>query len=120
MKALSLKQPYAELVVSGRKTIEIRKWNTKFRGEFLVHASKIPDLDAMKRFGFDELPSGCIVGKVELIEVKKYMNKNDFAKDRNLHLASSDYGDYGFVLKNSRRLEIKSCKGALGFWEADK
>ena len=38
MKCLSLKQPYAELLVSGKKTIELRIWNTKFRGEFLMHA----------------------------------------------------------------------------------
>ena len=58
MKALSLKQPYAELVVSGRKTIELRKWKTNFRGEFLVHASKGVDALGMKRFGFSELPVG--------------------------------------------------------------
>jgi hypothetical protein len=39
-KCLSLKQPYAELLISGKKTIELRSWDTKFRGEFLVHASK--------------------------------------------------------------------------------
>ena len=39
-KCLSLKQPYADLLVAGKKTIELRTWNTKFRGEFLVHASK--------------------------------------------------------------------------------
>jgi hypothetical protein len=39
MKCLSLKQPYAELLISGKKTIELRKWNTSFRGKFLVHAS---------------------------------------------------------------------------------
>jgi ASC-1-like (ASCH) protein len=37
-KCLSLRQPYAELIIAGRKTIEPRKWNTQFRGEFLVHA----------------------------------------------------------------------------------
>ncbi|MFZ0325921.1 MAG: ASCH domain-containing protein [Nitrososphaeraceae archaeon] len=40
MKCLSLKQPYAELLVSGKKTIELRTWNTKFRGKFLIHVSK--------------------------------------------------------------------------------
>ncbi len=40
MKCLSLKQPFAELLVSGKKTIELRKWNTKFRGKFLMHDSK--------------------------------------------------------------------------------
>ncbi|MDQ6862918.1 MAG: ASCH domain-containing protein [Thermoproteota archaeon] len=37
MKGLSLKQPFAELLVSGRTTVELRKWNTKFRGKFLIH-----------------------------------------------------------------------------------
>ena len=40
MKCLSICQPFAELIVQGKKTIELRKWNTKFRGEFLVHAAK--------------------------------------------------------------------------------
>jgi hypothetical protein len=40
MKCLSLKKPFAELLVSGKKTVELRKWNTKFRGKFLIHASK--------------------------------------------------------------------------------
>ena len=40
MKCLSVCQPFAELIVEGKKTIELRKWNTKFRGEFLVHAAK--------------------------------------------------------------------------------
>ena len=46
MKCLSLKQPFAELLISGKKTVELRKWNTKFRGKFLIHASK---RDTMKR-----------------------------------------------------------------------
>ena len=36
MKALSLKQPWAELILSEKKTIELRKWNTNFRGEFFM------------------------------------------------------------------------------------
>ncbi|MEK6923012.1 MAG: ASCH domain-containing protein, partial [Nanoarchaeota archaeon] len=56
MKALSLKQPFAELILQGKKKIELRKWNTHFMGEFLIHASKISDKKAMKRFGFEDLP----------------------------------------------------------------
>ncbi len=40
IKALSLRQPYAELVVIGKKSIELRTWSTKYRGEFLIHAAK--------------------------------------------------------------------------------
>ncbi len=52
MKALSLKQPFTELILQGRKTIELRKWNTKFRGNFLIHSSKIPDIKNMKKFKY--------------------------------------------------------------------
>jgi len=119
MKVLSLKQPYAELVVSGRKKIELRKWNTKFRGEFYVHASKIPDSKSMKKFGFTELPVGCIVGKATLIDVKHYANDVERKKDVGLHLASGDWGDYGFLLKNASRIKPISVNGKLNFWEYD-
>jgi hypothetical protein len=120
MKALSLKQPFAELVVSGRKTIELRNWNSKFRGKFLVHASKVPDSKAMKKFGFDKLPIGVIIGEAELIEIKKYENDSQHKKDRNKHLANSSWGKYGFVLKNVKRINPLEVKGKLGFWEFDK
>jgi hypothetical protein len=40
MMALSLRQPWAHLVVYHGKNIENRHWNTRFRGSFLIHASK--------------------------------------------------------------------------------
>jgi len=120
MKALSLKQPYAELILQGRKTIELRKWNTKFRGEFFIHASKSIDKEAMKKFNFSELPIGAILGKAELIEVKKYSNEIEHQADKDKHLASAIWGNYGFVLKNPIRITPIDCKGALGFWECQE
>ena len=117
MKALSLKQPYAELILQGRKKIELRKWNTKFRGEFLIHASKIPDNDAMKEFDFSKLPLGCIIGKVNLKDVKKYNNQEEHDRDKDLHLASSYWGNYGFILENPERIKPIEVNGKLGFWE---
>ena len=78
MKVLSLKQPYAQLILEGRKKIELRKWNTKFRGEFLIHASQNPDKKSMESFGFDNLPCGMILGKANLVDVKKYLSEEDF------------------------------------------
>lgn len=117
MKALSIKQPFAELILQGRKKIELRKWNTKFRGEFFLHTSKIPDENAMKKFGFDKLPCGCVVGKIKLVDVKKYNNEEEHKNDKNLHLASSVWGDYGFVLENPERIKEIPCKGKLSFWD---
>ena len=116
MKALSLKQPWAELILQGKKKIELRKWNTKFRGEFLIHSSKIPDKEGMKKFGFKDLKCGFIIGKVNLIDVKKYEDNREFEKDKNLHLATKEWGQYGFILENPRRIKPMEAKGSLGFW----
>ena len=117
MKVLSLKQPFAELIVSGRKRIELRNWNTNFRGEFLIHASKIPDLKSMKQFGFVNLPCGAIVGKATLVSVKQYKNNEEHKADKNLHLANSAWGNYGFILENVQRFDKPiPAKGKLNFW----
>ena len=120
MKALSIKQPFAELILQGRKKIELRKWNTRFRGEFLIHASKTPDKKSMEKFGFKELPLGCIVGKATLSEVKKYSNEAEHQADKHLHLASEYWGDYGFILTNSSRINQIPINGKLNFWEFNK
>ena len=119
MKALSLKQPYAELILQHRKTIELRKWNTKFRGQFLIHASKTPDKEAMSRFNFKNLPLGQIVGKATLVNVKHYQSQEEHKADADKHLASSLWGNYGFILKDAKRIQPIACKGALNFWEAN-
>ena len=43
MKALSIKQPWAWLIVNGFKDVENRTWRTKYRGPLLIHASKAKD-----------------------------------------------------------------------------
>ena len=116
MKALSLKQPFAELILQGKKKIELRKWNTKFRGKFLIHSSKIPDKKSMKKFEFDKLPCGFIVGEANLVDVKKYKNKKELMEDRDLHLADESWGKYGFILKNIKRINPIPAKGQLNFW----
>ena len=95
-KCLSLKQPFAELLGSGKKTIEVRKWNTKFRGQFLVHASTNIDEEACKRLKIDQttkLVTGAIIGKANLYDVISYGSKISFLKDKNKHFASSNYNN---------------------------
>jgi ASC-1-like (ASCH) protein len=84
LKCLSLKQPYAELLVSGKKTIEVRKWNTKFRGRFLVHVSKNINEEACNRL--KNRPSKTCnrgnIGKANLYDVISYGSRNSFLKDK--------------------------------------
>jgi len=105
MKTLSLKQPFAELILLGKKTIELRRWNTKFRGEFLIHSSKIPNQKAMGDFGFTKLPCGFIVGKARLVDVKIYKDDDESLKDKDKHLASKEWGKYGFILRDVKRIK---------------
>ncbi len=122
MKALSLKQPWAELIVSGRKTLEIRTWRTNFRGEFLIHASKVSNFKAMERLGFKDLPTGCIVGKAKVVDVKEYDSLEEFEKDSDKHFAKGhDWPGklYGFVVEDAQRLKELPLKGKLNFFEVE-
>jgi len=86
MKVISLLQPWASLIVAGHKKIETRSWNTKYRGELLIHSSsgwsglqneiscKEPFYKLLTALGFTGvkaahkcgLPLGAIIGKVEI------------------------------------------------------
>lgn len=65
MKALSIKQPWASLVVAGHKTVECRTWKTSYRGPLLICSSK-GDFEIN-----DGLiaPGGMGLGVVELVDV---------------------------------------------------
>ena len=121
MKCLSVCQPFAELIVQGKKTIELRKWNTKFRGEFLVHAPQKIRLEDCKRLKIKpEMTVSAIIGKVELIDVREYENTAQIKIDSKKHLASNDESGnkYGFILQNPKQLRIPiPCTGQLNFFE---
>ena len=126
MKCLSLKQPFADLLALGEKTIELRKWNTKFRGEFLIHASKNIDIDSCDRLDIDidKLTIGAIIGSAFLYDFKEYSNQEEFNKDKQKHFSLvTKYFDgykYGFLIRNARMFK-KSIPypGKLRFFEVD-
>lgn len=137
MKALSLTQPWAWLVIHGGKDIENRRWNTKLRGEFLIHAAKgMTKLDYHEaqrlteelqgyQFAHDmplpeQLERGGIVGSVEIFDVvapvvRKGQTSIPEGLSQPLH-AWHFPEQFGFRLRNVRPLPFLPCKGALGFW----
>jgi len=122
MKCLSICQPFAELIVEGKKTIELRKWNTKFRGEFLVHAAKNVLTEECKRLKIspEEIVTGAIIGKVNLVDIKKYESDKELNKDKKKHHSVSDNtkNKYGFILKNPKKLRVPiEYTGKLNFFE---
>lgn len=124
MKCLSVSQPYADLIVQGKKTIELRTWNTKYRGEFLVHAPSKIKKDACKRLGINEtnLRTRAIIGKAEIYDVKIYNSVSELSSDFKKHFATEEFlrHKYGFLLKNLRELKIPiPYKGSLGFFNVN-
>ncbi len=132
VKVLSIRQPWAWLIVNGYKGVENRTWNTKHRGLFLIHAGKtmtkedwqdavdtvnqsgVPDLLQLMEHekDFIERRRGGIVGMAHLVNT---VHQND----RRL-LANKDkpwfFGEYGFVLDNQCTLPFEPLKGRLGFF----
>lgn len=118
---MSLRQPYAELVVDGRKIIETRRWNTNFRGKFLIHASKAIDKQSATLLNIDcsKLTKGAVMGLAFLYDVKKYTSKEDFLADKDKHFSINfSAPKYGFLLKGAKKLNKPiPMLGQLGFFD---
>lgn len=132
MRALTLTQPWAWLVVHGGKDIENRRWNTKYRGTFLIHAAKgmkESDFDAAWGYargvcqnlawrlldvkhgaGFER---GGIVGMADIFDVIPPSDGEvTLFRKEPWHMDAQ----FGFRLRDARPLTFLPCKGALGFW----
>lgn len=71
MRALSIKQPWASLIISGRKTLEVRSWSTQYRGPIIVCASASPDRDRGRDYLTGNECLGHAIGIVELVGVRE-------------------------------------------------
>lgn len=113
MKALTVFQPYAWLIVKGIKPIENRTWSTRHRGPLLIHAGA-KWLDGWQaraaRFGIevpDDLPLRGIIGIVDVTGVVKQSNSPWFD------------GPYGWQLANPRELPHVPLRGSQGLFDTD-
>jgi len=123
VKCLSISQPFADLIVSGKKSIELRSWNTNYRGEFLIHAPLKIRIEDSKRLKINKkFVTGAIIGKVQLYDVKKYNSIKEIKSDQKFHFASKKFQNkmFGFLLKNAKPFRIPiPLKGQLGFFDVD-
>ncbi|VVC05723.1 ASCH domain protein [uncultured archaeon] len=122
MRCLSVSQPYADFIIKGKKTIELRTWNTRFRGEFLIHAPLKVNKQACKKWSIskEDLKTGVIIGKAEIYDVKIYSSQVELKSDYKKHLAGKEFlhHKYGFLLRNPQPLRVPiPHKGSLGFFE---
>ena len=123
MKALSIRQPWAWLILNAGKDIENRDWRTHVRGRVLIHAAKGMTIDEWGgAWGFAEgsgastkaiaagvtsknIERGGIIGSVEIVDCVTESNSRWFM------------GRYGFVLRDPKPLPFIPWKGQLGFFD---
>lgn len=123
--AISVRQPWAWLIIHGGKDIENRNWPTGRRGRVWIHASKgmtrseyeeayhfvekhkLFDLlpQSLQIPAFDELERGGIIGSVEITDCVEESESPWFV------------GDYGFVLADPKPFPFAACNGALNFFK---
>lgn len=116
MKALSIKQPYASLILAGRKTLEIRSWTTMTRGTIAVCSAKAPDKAGELRMDCTG-PLGMWLGWVDLVNVFPF--EPHMAPEACIPFRA---GLYAWELKNPVRLQLdlaRPVKGQLGFFDLD-
>jgi hypothetical protein len=127
--ALSIKQPWATLLVYGYKSIEVRSWPTARRGRILIHAARVPDPrpEAWKKVPVELQPAaqlaGGIIGAGELTACLTYRTRAEFAADQEKHLNDPEWFQnpplYGFVFVNSTQLRFRSYPGWMRFFPVD-
>jgi len=120
MKVLSVRQPFADLVVTGYKDIENRSRQTSHRGPLLIHASRRIDREMLTELVatlradghndaadfFSEPATGAIVGQVTVIDCVTRSDSDWFT------------GPYGYVLADPLLFEHPvEVLGKLGIWE---
>ncbi|MBQ7585450.1 MAG: ASCH domain-containing protein [Desulfovibrionaceae bacterium] len=119
MKALSVRQPWASLIALNYKTVELRSWKTKYRGELLI-CSSLGDL-ILKNKTQDLVPGGFALALVELYEVRKTI-KEDL--QNSLMPAATSFSDiendYAWLLRNVREIHPFQVKGKLNFYQVEE
>lgn len=115
LPVISIRQPFAWLVVNGIKDIENRSMRTHHRGPILIHASlntqnlyeeMKEELEALGGVAMpDAYDAGGILGIVDIVDcVRRHSS------------IWKQPGSWGWVLANARPLPFRECKGAVGFF----
>ncbi len=109
MRALSIRQPHLHRIINKQKTFEIRSWNTKYRGELLLCASRstkdCSDIDKT-------LPRGCALAVVKIKNVYPFLK----CHEKNSCIAWQP-NLYAWEIEIVEKIKPFPVKGKLGFFE---
>jgi len=125
MKALTIKQPWASLIIEGHKKYEFRSWKTNYRGKILIHAGLSLEKDVQERFKNYNLDYklGYIIGEAEIVDcilVDEKFNESLRNIDPIVYGRSNHVENYAWKLENIKKYDNPvPCKGKLSLWDYD-
>ncbi len=125
MKALTIKEPWATLIIEGYKEYEFRGWKTNYRGKILIHAGKTLEKDMLDRFKDYNLSYSCgsIIGEAILTDcilVTKEFNQELQELNRVVYGRSNHVEKYAWKLENIKKYdEPIPAIGKLSLWNYD-
>lgn len=128
MKTLTIKQPWASLIIDEYKKYEFRSWKINFRGKILIHAGIGVDNDMMRLLNNYNLEyvKGAIIGEATITDcilVDDNFNDKLYKLNPLVYKKNNYVGKYAWKLENIIKYkEPIYCKGKLGLWnyETDK
>ena len=124
MKVITIKEPWASLIINGYKKYEFRTWKTNYRGKILIHAGLSFEKnckDKFENFNLD-YSKGEIIGEIEIVDcikVTEDLDKKIYNENKIVYV-DKHVNQYAWVLRNPKKFDKKiSCKGKLGLWNLD-
>ncbi|WP_031386548.1 ASCH domain-containing protein [Desulfonatronum thiodismutans] len=115
--ALSIRQPWVELILLGRKSIEVRSWTTKHRGPLWLHAGMARERKLFQRIHLDEkqLAFGALVGRCELTDCMAFAPATwEQWRGRHHNPGPLTGTLYAWLLENPARIPPIPMRGKLG------
>lgn len=125
MKVLTIREPWASLIINGYKKYEFRSWKTNYRGKILIHTSQKIEKEMLSRFKDYNLNyvSGSIIGEAELTDcilVDEEFNQNLRKIDNVVYGKSNHVEKYAWKLENIKKYDKSiPMKGKLGLWNIE-
>lgn len=121
IRALTIRQPFPELILRRRKPYEIRSWKTNYRGPLLIHSAMKVKSEFATELGLspEKLTTSAFVGVALLSDVRPY-TREDSRLLKKRRAGGGWYPNlFSWVLKKPLRLArpIKA-KGQLGLFAA--
>jgi hypothetical protein len=123
MPALSIRQPWVELIFCGRKYVEVRTWKDPYRGPLWLHTGAKLDKVAARQFRMHSLFTGGLVGIAQLASIRPFTPETyDSWRDRHLDFSPFPSGRdlYAWILSDVKRLDPPSkYSGALRLFQVN-